>query len=192
MRTARTIAGSVLTLSLLAVPCGTAGQSSDELPADGNEDAAPVHVTWTGAYGWSFPVDQPDEVFPWGIREHTGWHLSSYTSDDPRISGEVTYLGATDSPSSPEAGDLARETQLMRIENELGAWQGPVTVVVFPDYLQVSYGWLKGEGAYEGLYYFTSYYDDTASDIHKGQGVIWPGEPPPVPDASLLAAELDR
>jgi len=179
MRTARTVVASVLTLSLLAVPGGAAGQSDDETALAANEAAAP-------------PVDQPDEVFPWGIREHTGLHLSSYTSDDPRISGEVTYLGATDSPSSPEAGDLARETQLMRIENELGAWQGPVTVVVFPDYLQVSYGWLKGEGAYEGLYYFESYYDDTASDIHEGQGMIWPGEPPPVPDPALLASELAR
>jgi hypothetical protein len=186
MRSTRMLAGIALILSVVALPGGAMGQSADDRPADG--DTTPVYVTWTGAYGYSFPLDVEPVDFPWGTRTFQGIHVTQ-TADDPRVSGEVIELIVGDGELLPTKPDqVSRFTSLMRIENDEGAWQGPLTTVLLPDYLQITYGWLKGEGAYEGLSFFTSYRDDTASDIHKGEGMIWPGDPPPVPDPTLLDA----
>ena len=186
MRSIRTSAALVLILSLMALPGGAMGQSADEVPGDSDGGTAPVYVTWTGAYGYGFPVDIEPEEFPWGTRTYEGI-ASTQTADDPRVSGEVVELMVGEGElMQMKVDDVGRYTVLMRIENDEGAWQGPVTTVLLPDYLQISYGWLKGEGAYDGLSYFHSYRDDTASDIHKGDGMIWPGDPPPTPDPALL------
>jgi len=185
MQGTRSVLGSLLALSLLALPATASGQTSEGATVDGD---APVYVTWRGTYDYEFGVDVPEEEFPWGERGHSGLHVSMNASDS-RVSGEQIFVFVDDIAASEEAGDLGRSTIFVRIENAEGAWQGPLTAVMFPDNLSVESGWLTGEGAYEGLSYFYSYHDDTASDIHTGQGVIWPGEPPPIPDAALLQAD---
>ena len=80
---------------------------------------------------------------------------------------------------------------LRRIENDDGAWQGPLTEVRFADGTVVNYGWLEGEGAYEGLSFFTSWHGPSGTRIRKGEGLIWPGDPPPAPDPALLEALLE-
>jgi hypothetical protein len=183
MRSARTSFGIILTLSLLAVPFGATGQSSDEAPVDDNEATQPVHVTWSGYFTEFISVPGEPQQFPWGLRTFGG-NRATQTSEDPRISGEHTSVYLVD-----RADELRRHTSLTRIENDEGAWQGPVTDVFLPDDLWVQYGWLKGEGAYEGLSFFTSGQFDAGSANHEGQGMIWPGDPPPVPDPALLEAE---
>ena len=186
MRSARTSFGIILTLGLLAVPVGATGQSADEAPADDNEATEPVHVTWTGDFaGWVDVPGEPEQ-FPWGFRMFEG-NRATQTSEDPRISGECTAVYLVD-----RAGVDRRHTSLARLENGEGAWQGPLTNVFLPDQRWVQYGWLKGEGAYEGLSFFTSGQFDAGSHTHTGEGMIWPGDPPPAPDAALLEAVLDR
>jgi len=185
MRSARTSFGIILTLGLLAVPVGATGQSADEAPADDNETTEPVYVTWSGDFAGFLDVPGEPVQFPWGFRMLEG-NRATQTSEDPRISGEYTSVYFTD-----RAGVDRRETSLVRIENDEGAWQGPVTDVFLPDSLWIQYGWLKGEGAYEGLSFFTSGQFDAGSPYHSGQGMIWPGDPPPVPDAALLEAGLE-
>lgn len=185
MQGTRIAIGSLVVLSLLALPATTFGQETEQPPVDPN---LPVFVTWKGAPDYFFPVDVPTEAHAWGERTGGGVHVSLKASD-PRVSGEQITVSIEDSSISNDAAVLGRNTSLMRIENEEGAWQGPVTWVILADYLDVQNGWLTGEGAYEGLSFFYSYYDDTASDVHTGQGVIWPGPPPPIPDVSLLDAD---
>ena len=87
-----------------------------------------------------------------------------------------------------------RHTSLVRIENDAGAWQGPLTNVFLPDQFLpdqpwVQYGWLKGEGAYEGLKsFFTSFRGHAGDPHHIGEGMSGRGDPPPVPDPALLEA----
>ncbi|MFO7531736.1 MAG: hypothetical protein R6W93_04690 [Candidatus Limnocylindrales bacterium] len=114
------------------------------------------------------------------------------TSENPRISGDYTIVYLGDGPFPAESGQSSRFTSLVRIENDEGAWQGPLTIVWLPDLTWVEQGWLKGEGAYEGLSFFTSFRGSAESPSHVGEGVIWPGDPPPEPDAALLEAALDR
>ena len=183
MQGTRSAIASLVVLSLVALPATTLGQASEQSPIDTD---VPVYVTWEGAPDYFFSVDVPEEVFPWGERALDGVHVSIKASD-PRVSGEQIIVGASDYPVIEADG--GRGTSLVRIENADGAWQGPVIEVDMPDNLVIRYGWLMGEGDYEGLSYFTSYHDDTYSDVRNGQGMIWPGEPPLVPDAALLGAD---
>ena len=189
MRSARTFFGIILTLSLLALPGGATGQSSDATPVDDNAATEPVYVTWSGDYAGWLDVPGETEDFPGFFRMFEG-NRATQTSEDPRISGEYTSVYLVD-----RTGADRRHTSLVRLENDEGAWQGPLTNVFLPDQLQpdqlwVQYGWLKGEGAYEGLSFFTSGQFDGGSASHEGQGMIWPGDPPPVPDSALLEAAL--
>jgi hypothetical protein len=191
MRSARTSFGIILTLSLLALPIGATGQSPDAAPVDGNEAAEPVYVTWSGDFAGFLNVPGEPQQFPWGSREYHG-NRAIQTSEDPRISGDYTIVYLGDGPWPARAGESSRFTSLVRIENDEGAWQGPVTIVWLPDLTWVEYGWLTGESAYEGLSFFTSFRGSADAARHVGEGVIWPGGPPPAPDVALLEAALGR
>ncbi len=169
MRSARTFVGIVLTLSLMAVPVGATGQSSDETPVDANAATDPVYVTWCGDFAGWLDVRGEPEQFPWGIRR-PGGNRATQISEDPRISGELTYVYLADRHYPPTGGVSSRYTSLVRIENDEGAWQGPLTDVFLPDRLWVQYGWLKGEGAYEGLSFFTSFRGDVGDSRHVWRG----------------------
>ncbi len=165
MQGTRPAIGSLVALSLLVLPATALGQTSERVAVDTN---TPVYLTWEGALDYGFSVGVPAEVHDWGERDHDGLRIT-FKASDPRVSGEQTAVYSGDS-SSAERGDLGRGTALVRIENADGAWQGPVTVVDLPDYMTIENGWLTGEGAYEGLSFFYSYHDDTASDVHTGEG----------------------
>ena len=184
MRSARTPIGIVLTLSLLALPASAVGQSSDAAPADDNESTEPVYVTWSGDFAGMLDMPGEPEVFPGYYRALEG-NRATQTSDDPRIRGEATYVYLVDRNLADR-----RHTSLMRLENDDGAWQGQLTNVFLPDQVWVQYGWLKGEGAYEGLSFFTSFRGSSTGSRHLGEGMIWPGDPPPAPDPALLESVL--
>ena len=156
---------TILTLSLLALPVGATGQSPDEAPAVDNETTEPVYVTWSGDFAGFLDVPGEPEYFPGYYRMFEG-NRATQTSEYPRISGEYTTVYLVD-----RNGVDRRHTSLVRIENDEGAWQGPLTNVFLPDQLWVQYGWLKGEGAYEGLSFFTSFRGDAGDSHHVGEGI---------------------
>jgi hypothetical protein len=189
MRSARTLIGTVLALALLGLPGAASAQSSEEPQSADNQTAEPVFVTWSGPFQSFLDVPGEQEYFPWGIRGYAGVR-AALISDDPRISGRVTDLYFGDGPLR-HTGQPSRWTKLRRIENVDGAWQGPHTEVHFPDGTWVDYGWLEGEGAYEGLSFFSSWRGPWSSSTRKGEGMIWPGDPPPAPDPALMEALLE-
>jgi len=107
-------------------------------------------------------------------------------TDDPRIRGQASQVLALE--ETAETG-LQRSAGVMRLVNDWGAWEGPITGVRYPDGTEIEYGWLTGEGAYAGFSYFHSTRHHSAEAERVLEGAIWPGEPPPMPDPSLLAAD---
>lgn len=105
---------------------------------------------------------------------------------DPRIRGEA--LQTIRIEDVPEAG-LQRSVGVMRLENPWGAWEGSINGVRYPDGTEIECGWLAGEGAYAGFSYFHSTRDHPAEAERVLEGAIWPGEPPSMPDPSLLQAD---
>jgi len=102
---------------------------------------------------------------------------------DARIDGGARQvLHIEESPNA----DLQRTVGIMRLENDWGAWEGVINGARYPDGTAFEYGWLTGEGAYEGYTYFHSTYGIPAGTERVIEGAIWPGEPPPMPDPSLL------
>ena len=61
--------------------------------------------------------------------------------------------------------------------------RGEVLEVRYPDGSGLLSGWLRGDGAYAG---FSCFIDITTTDApgREVQVVIWPGEPPLVPDVA--------
>ena len=102
---------------------------------------------------------------------------------DPRVRGEARQVLHIE--AAPGVG-LQRSTGVMRLENEWGAWEGVVHGVRYPDGSELEYGWLVGQDAYEGFSYFHSTGGHAAETERTVEGAIWPGEPPPMPDPSLL------
>ncbi len=102
---------------------------------------------------------------------------------DPRVRGEARQVMHVD--AAPGAG-LQRSTGVMRLENEWGTWEGTIHGVRYPDGSELEYGWLKGHETYEGFSYFHSTLGHPAETGRTVEGTIWPGEPPPAPDPSLL------
>ena len=82
MRSAPASLGIILSLSLLAVPSGTTGESPDAVPADENDATEPVYVTWSGDFAGFLDVPGDPQQFPWGFRMLEG-NRAVRTSDDP-------------------------------------------------------------------------------------------------------------
>jgi hypothetical protein len=103
-------------------------------------------------------------------------------TSEPRASGEARQLWYTeDAPAG-----LRRFARVMRLENEWGAWEGVVHGARYPDGSELEYGWLEGEDTYAGFSYFHSTRGYAAETERAVEGAIWPGEPPPMPDPSLM------
>ena len=103
-------------------------------------------------------------------------------ASESRASGEARQILYTqDAPAG-----LRRSTGMMRLENEWGAWEGVVHGARYPDGSELEYGWLEGEDTYAGFSYFHSTQGRSAGAERAVEGAIWPGEPPPMPDSSLL------
>ncbi len=74
----------------------------------------------------------------------------------------------------------------MRLENDWGTWEGPVDIVRYPSGEEYEYASLRGSGAYEGFTYLYVVRQATAEAERTVEGAIWPDEPPPLADPSLL------
>lgn len=74
----------------------------------------------------------------------------------------------------------------MRLVNDWGTWAGPIDIVRYPSGEEYEYAALRGSGTYEGFTYHYIVHRPAAEAERTVEGAIWPDEPPPLPDPSLL------
>jgi hypothetical protein len=172
------LAAATLLIALLSAGALVAGAQS---PAPAPTEAEPLSF-FSGTQGESSEgacqlTDPPSEVVD-GVEQVRGlsWGCQTVTTDDPRISGEITFIWNSDSVSRPgRTGVISAVRE--RIENEAGAWEGTLTELQFGSLLE-SAGWLVGEGAYDGLVAYVVH--DSSGEV---LGVIRPDDGFGAPEA---------
>jgi hypothetical protein len=92
---------------------------------------------------------------------------------DPRASGVGHVI-----IDAEDYGGMGPEWGTLRLENDEGAWEGPVSGVHMGVDTRMS-GWLLGEGAYAGLSYYYYLEIDGSGLTAVVEGIIYPGDPPP-------------
>lgn len=162
---AAVLSGVVLAGSLVSFPFGGAGPAPEM-------DASAIR-TISGTAQLSSESE--------GLTELA--RLVDVRTGDPRVDGrarqELAVLLDTD------AG-LNRSRGTMRLENDWGAWEGPVDLVIYPSGEEWELASLTGSGAYEGFTYLYTSRHFLSQAERTVEGAIWPDEPPSVPDPSLL------
>ena len=162
---------AVLVLTLLAVLAVAVPFAGGTRPAPEMDPTSVLEVSGTTEV---IHESEVDGVFERAVR---------VVASDPRARGEARQIVHIE--AAPGVG-LQRSTGWMRLENEWGAWEGDVHGVRYPDGSELEYGWLAGQDTYEGFSYFHSTRGHPAETERTVEGAIWPGEPPPTPDPSLL------
>jgi hypothetical protein len=162
---------AVLVLTMLAALAIAVPLGGGARPAPEMDPSSVLEVTGT------IEVISEPEVD--GVLERT----VRVDASDPRVRGEARQVLHIE--EAPGVG-LERSTGMMRLENEWGAWEGVVHGVRYPDGSELEYGWLAGQDTYEGFSYFHSTRGHPAETERTVEGAIWPGEPPSMPDPSLL------
>jgi len=164
----------VLVLTLLAALAVTVPLAGGPGPAPEMDPLAVRHVSGT--------VETTSQSSRGDFTER----VLDVDAGDVRTRGQARQLlRIEDGPD----GVLQRFSGVMRLQNDWGIWEGPVNGVRYPDGTEIEYGWLAGQGAYEDFTYFHSTRDHPAEAERVLEGAIWPGEPPPMPDPSLLQAD---
>jgi hypothetical protein len=162
---------AVLVLTMLAALAIAVPFAGGARPAPEMDPTSVLSVTGTAEL-----ISEPEVD---GVFER----LVRVDASDPRVRGEARQVLHIE--EAPGVG-LERSTGMMRLENDWGAWEGDVNGARYPDGSELEYGWLTGEGVYAGYTYFLSIQTPSAGTDRVLEGAIWPGEPPPIPDPSLL------
>ncbi|MEA2026982.1 MAG: hypothetical protein U9O18_09865 [Chloroflexota bacterium] len=161
----------VLALTLLAALAIAVPFAGGPRPAPEMSPTSVLEITGTTEV---ISESEVDGVFERAVR---------VVASDPRASGEARQIVHIE--EAPGVG-LQRSTGVMRLENEWGVWEGVVHGARYPDGSELEYGWLEGEDTYAGFSYFHSTRGQSTGAERAVEGAIWPGEPPPMPDPSLL------
>ncbi len=103
-------------------------------------------------------------------------------TDDRRIDGRARQ----DLTVLVQTGSASQLHGTMRLENAWGAWAGTVDIVRYPSGEEYEFASLRGSDTYEGFTYLYTIRQTTAEAERAVEGAIWPGEPPPLLDPSLL------
>ena len=134
--------------------------------------------------GW----DESSETRDDGVVIGAGSSSVLWQTNDPRIDGWATYVGTEVDyregalSDSPTGLDGVVRAYLTRVVNDAGAWEGTLVSFQMDDVaLDMTTGWLVGEGAYEGLMAYVAI-DFTTADCCVINGNITPEGRPPVPE----------
>ena len=101
---------------------------------------------------------------------------------DPRVDGRASQ----DLVVLAEAANAAQLHGTMQLTNDWGAWKGQIDIVRYPSGEEYEYASLRGTDAYAGYSYAYTVHQATAEAERTVEAAIWPDEPPPLPDPSLL------
>jgi len=184
MRTLRlTIAGTVV-LSLLG-GLGAAAAVAQSEGAAGEEPRQATRVSGTQTFAEY--VDEPTITTVGEVEQTCDWR-AEYVMEmsDPRVSGAFTVLGYFVEPSGTGPRDADAGQGSVQLVNETGTWSGTWSSAYHPTSGEHTYVWLEGEGAYEGLTFWSNH---CSRQVHSPQeqpidGVIFEGIAPPMPQLS--------
>jgi hypothetical protein len=163
----------------LALVAGPLGPSSDPALVPGAEAPSPSPssdpaVRVEGETNVSVSK-HPTEDYSGPVGHLRGLEISTYDAmSDSRVSGIGHGIIDAD-----DYGDIGPEWGTFRLENDEGAWEGPMSGFNMGTDTHMT-AWLQGEGAYTGLTY---YYEIVVSNFGLElngpvQGFIYPGAPP--------------
>jgi hypothetical protein len=187
MRRPRSLALARLALATLTAATAVAGGAA----AGAQGDDAPAG-TAVSVSGTSTLVDQLDPgvttIEDGVVRTRGAVLVTVEESSDPRVSGRATISLAVDAyPDEDGTPGLAQiRYGEMRLENEEGAWEGWFAGRLNDSGFLQTY-WLAGQGAYEGLSYVVTAGGN--GNVWQSQGLIYPGELPPVGSVNRLPVE---
>jgi hypothetical protein len=153
--------------------------------------ALPAPVEFVGKWKFGEPLIPEASQTVAGITQNRGgvWQAVSEGMSDPRLDGTVTSAANMNiyPPARADGEPVFAFNEVIRIENEHGAWQALPHVGFFspgfsPDNAMADWTIvMKGEGAYGGLSAF-AYLDSRLTDGSIGvHGVILPTSQPPQP-----------
>ena len=190
MTTRSRLAALTLALTLMGLQTVVTAQGDDAAASDdAAQPAAAAFVTGTIDVENEATLTPPVDTMVDGYLQGRGWELEGATieMDDPRLSGTVTRM----LNANVWQGDdfLFVRNDRVRMENDEGAWSGVSTTYsasgpgVMGAARDVDTIIATGEGAYEGL---TAY---LVIDGGVVEGLVFPGEMPPLPDPIEPAAE---
>ena len=153
MRTMRLLIAGTLTLSVIGAMSGVvAASSSEEEPETAPRPA--THVTGTRTFTELIegPTEGTGNDADAGYEWQADYRLEM---SDPRVSGTLTMLGdyLEMHDAGPRDSDAGQGS--VRLENDGGAWSGTWSRSAHPPCGVHTYVWLEGEGAYEGLTFWT-------------------------------------
>jgi len=172
--------------------------SSIEVPRGTLMMAAPVE--FSGKWAFGEPIAPESSQTSGEVTQNRGgvWGATVEGMSDPRLDGTLTSAANMDvyAPSSDDGLPIFAFNEVIRIENEHGAWQALPHVGFFSPGFSAGDAmadWtivLTGEGAYEGLSaiaYLDTQNTETGGwiDVH---GVILPGNHPPQPASAATSA----
>jgi hypothetical protein len=175
VRTTRRPLMALITVGWLAasVP-GAAAQS----PEAGSEPTVPVPFIGLAEPGAQIRTGTTETVDGHVENRDYAYAPSIVQVSDARLDGELTLGGSNDEYPGPDGTMYELATEVWRIETADGAWQGTTAFfVASPDLPGSRTILLVGEGAYEGLIAAVT---ARLSDPWTFEGVIFPGEPPPM------------
>ena len=151
--------------------------------------ALPAPVEFVGKWEFGEPLIPEASQTIAGITQNRGgvWQATSEGMSDPRLDGTLTSAANMNvyPPTSADGPPVFAFNEVIRIENELGAWQALPHVGFFSPGFSADDSmadWtivLTGEGAYGGLSAIA--YLDTQDGWIDVHGVILPTSQPPQP-----------
>jgi hypothetical protein len=176
MRTLRLSLVGMVILVLLGAPTTVVGQSPTPLDP---MRAGGATITFGVVDFVSEGTSERDDT---GTVRERGTHVElAFSSSDPRLSGDVTYLANLD-----KFGDGSSvHTETYEVVNDDGRWFGTSQGMEVPGLVWGDSVLLRGEGGYEGLSALL-WIDGMRNEI---SAVIFPGEMPPLPEPVGPAAE---
>lgn len=183
-------------LSSIHAPHGGAGDVAlleydplSSIQAVTESDALPAPVEFVGKWEFGEPLIPEASRTIAGVTQNRGgvWQATSEGMSDPRLDGKVTSAANMNiyPPVSADGPPVFAFNEVIRIENEGGAWQALPHVGFFSPGFSADDAmtdWtivLTGEGAYGGLSAIA--YLDTQDGWIDVHGVILPTSHPPLP-----------
>ncbi|MBI1377380.1 MAG: hypothetical protein GC157_07855 [Frankiales bacterium] len=190
---------AALALALLLTACvsSDAGSTSSSTPATagaGSSSAlpSPSRTTWgstayvTGTFA-DFNLQEGEVTTQADGSAHSrnGSFTYRLVSDDPRVAGTVTGTWNSDRwGSGPDDGALVQWGE-STLTNDGGTWVGSWAGTMASPVGDMVSRWWRGTGQYEGLtFFFWMKAKDITDPTSTWDGVVYTGDPPPLPATS--------